>query len=134
MPVLADIRSAARMVEVFDRHRPNVVFHAAANKHLPLLEAHPVEGVATNVLGTKCVVDAARGVGVERLVLFSTDKAVEPTSVLGQTKSVTEWIVAAAAREEARARYASVRLGNVVDSAGKRPAALPAPGRARRAR
>lgn len=95
-----------------------MVFHAAAYKHLPLLEAHPVEGVATNVLGTKCVVAAARRVGVERFVLFSTDKAVEPTSILGQTKGVAEWIVAAAGREEAHARYASVRLGNVVDSAG----------------
>ena len=117
VPVLADIRRAARTVKVFEEHRPDVVFHTAAYKQVPLLEAHPVEGVAANVLATKHIVDAARGVGVERLVLFSTDKAVQPVSILGQTKSVAEWIVAAAGRE-AHARYASVRLGNVVDSAG----------------
>jgi FlaA1/EpsC-like NDP-sugar epimerase len=118
VPVLADIRSRARIVDVFERHRPHVVFHAAAYKDVPLLEASPCEGVATNVLGTKCVVDAARRVGVRRFVLFSTDKAVQPTSVLGQTKAVAEWIVATAGRARASGRYASVRLGNVVDSAG----------------
>jgi FlaA1/EpsC-like NDP-sugar epimerase len=114
VPVLADIRSAARAVEVFERYRPGVVFHAAAYKHVPLLEAHPVEAVATNVLGTRSVVAAARRVGVERLVSFSTDKAVQPTNILGQTKAVAEWIVAAAGHP----RYTSIRLGNVVDSAG----------------
>jgi FlaA1/EpsC-like NDP-sugar epimerase len=116
-PVLADIRCPLRTDEVFTRYRPDVVYHAAAYKHVPLLEASPVEGVATNVLGTKCVVDAARRAGVGRFVLFSTDKAVQPTNVLGQTKAVAEWIVAAAGRE-AEARYTSVRLGNVVDSTG----------------
>lgn len=118
VPVLADIKSRRGAFEVFERHRPDVAFHAAAYKHVPLLEAFPVEGVATNVLGTKCIVDAARRVGVGRFVLFSTDKAVEPTSILGQTKAVAEWIVAAAAREVGHGRFASVRLGNVVDSAG----------------
>jgi FlaA1/EpsC-like NDP-sugar epimerase len=94
------------------------VFHAAAYKHVPLLEAFPVEGVATNVLGTASVVDAARDAGVERFVLFSTDKAVQPTSVLGQTKAVAEWIVASADREAVGGRYAAVRFGNVADSAG----------------
>ncbi len=116
--MLADIKSTVRMFEVFERHRPRVVFHAAAYKQVPLLEAAPVEGVATNVLGTKCVVDAARHVGVERFVLFSTDKAVRPTNILGQTKAVAEWIVALAGREPAYGRYASVRLGNVIDSTG----------------
>jgi FlaA1/EpsC-like NDP-sugar epimerase len=106
------------MVEVFERHRPNVVFHAAAYKQVPLLESSPVEAVATNVLGTKYVVDAARDVGVERLVLFSTDKAVQPTNILGQTKAVAEWIVATTGAEAVCGRYASVRLGNVIDSTG----------------
>jgi FlaA1/EpsC-like NDP-sugar epimerase len=106
------------MVEVFERHRPDVVFHAAAYKHVPLLEASPLEGVATNVLGTRWVVGAARHVGVGRFVLFSTDKAVQPTSILGQTKAVAEWIVAAAGCGPGQGQYASVRLGNVVDSAG----------------
>jgi FlaA1/EpsC-like NDP-sugar epimerase len=117
-PVLADVKSRARMFEVFERYRPDVVFHAAAYKDVPLLEACPVEGVATNVLGTKCVLDAARHVGTRHFVLFSTDKAVQPTNVLGQTKAVAEWIVAAAGRRMADRRFASVRLGNVVDSAG----------------
>jgi FlaA1/EpsC-like NDP-sugar epimerase len=116
--VLADIRSARRVMEIFGRHRPAVVFHAAANKHVPLVEAHPLEGVASNILGTEHMVEAARRFGVECFVLFSTDKAVEPTSVLGQTKGVAEWLVAAAGREASDGRYAAVRLGNVVDSAG----------------
>ena len=118
VPVLADVTRPGRADDVLQRHRPDVVFHAAAYKHVPLLEAHPVEGVSANVLGTKCVVDAARRAGVGRFVLFSTDKAVEPTSVLGRTKAVAEWIVAGAGREEPLARYAAVRLGNVIDSAG----------------
>jgi FlaA1/EpsC-like NDP-sugar epimerase len=117
-PVLVDVRSRTRTLEVFEQHRPDVVFHAAAYKQVPLLEAFPVEGVATNVLGTRSIVAAARRVGVGRFVLFSTDKAVQPTSVLGQTKAVAEWIVAAAGREAGNGRYGSVRLGNVVDSAG----------------
>jgi FlaA1/EpsC-like NDP-sugar epimerase len=116
-PVLADITSRARMLDVFERYRPDVVFHAAAYKHVSLLEEAPVEGVATNVLGTSCVVDAARHAGAGRFVLFSTDKAVEPTNILGQTKAVAEWIVAVAGRA-ADASHASVRLVNVVDSAG----------------
>jgi FlaA1/EpsC-like NDP-sugar epimerase len=116
--VLADIKSRTRAAEVFERHRPDVVFHAAAYKQVPLLEAFPVEGVATNILGTKSVVDAARRVGVSRFVLFSTDKAVQPTSILGQTKCIAEWIVATAGHGTAHGRYATVRLGNVIDSAG----------------
>lgn len=118
VPVLADIRNARRVADVFERFRPRVVYHAAAYKQVPLVEAHPVEGVATNVLGTKRLVDAAHRFGVERFVLFSTDKAVAPTSILGQTKAVAEWIVAAAGGETRATRSASVRLGNVVDSAG----------------
>src|SRR5262245_35966105 len=118
IPVLADIKSPVRTAEIFERHRPDVVFHAAAYKQVPLLESFPVEGAAVNVLGTKAVADAARHAGVERLVLFSTDKAVHATSVLGLTKSVAEWIVAAAGERAPAGRFACVRLGNVVDSAG----------------
>lgn len=118
VPVLADIKSGRRMVDVFREHGPDTVFHAAAYKQVPLLEAAPVEGVATNVFGTKCVLDAALAVGVERFVLFSTDKAVGPTNVLGRSKAVAEWLVAAAGNERSHGGYASVRLGNVVDSAG----------------
>ena len=117
VPVLADIKNRSRAIGLLERHRPGVVLHAAAYKQVPLLESSPVEGVAANVLGTKNLVDASRSVDVERFVLFSTDKAVLPTSILGQTKRVAEWIVADAGRE-ANGRYAAVRLGNVIDSAG----------------
>jgi len=112
--VLADIRSPSRTLELFESYRPDVVFHAAAYKHVPLLEASPVEAAATNVLGTQCVVDAACAAGVEQFVLFSTDKAVEPASILGQTKRVAEWVVA----NTGERRYGAVRLGNVIDSSG----------------
>ena len=118
VPVLLDVRSRTRTLDVFERHRPNVVFHAAAYKHVPLLEAFPVEGVATNVLGTSSIIEAALHVGVDRFVLFSTDKAVHATSILGQTKAVAEWIVAVGGRQARHGGYASVRLGNVMDSAG----------------
>jgi FlaA1/EpsC-like NDP-sugar epimerase len=117
LPLLADVRSLPRALDVLERHRPDVVFHAAAYKHVPLLEEHPVEAAATNVLGTVAIVTAAKHAGVERLVLFSTDKAVEPTSVLGLTKAAAELIVASAGRE-CGAAYTSIRLGNVVDTAG----------------
>jgi FlaA1/EpsC-like NDP-sugar epimerase len=117
VPVLADVRSLPRALDVLERHRPDVVFHAAAYKHVPLLEEHPIEAAATNVLGTAAVVTAAVAAGIERLVLFSTDKAVEPTSLLGLTKAAAELIVASAGRERGAA-YTSIRLGNVVDTAG----------------
>jgi FlaA1/EpsC-like NDP-sugar epimerase len=118
VPVLADIKSGEGTAAVFEEHRPDVVFHAAAYKHVSLLEASPVEGVATNVLGTKNVVEGARRARVARFVLFSTDKAVEPTSILGRTKAVAEWIVATAGCEPTAGGYTSVRLANVVDSTG----------------
>jgi FlaA1/EpsC-like NDP-sugar epimerase len=118
VPVLADVRSPTRANELVARYRPDVVFHAAAYKHVPLLEAHPVEAVATNVLGTKNMVDAARAVGVERFVFFSTDKAVRPTNVLGQTKAAAEWIVATSGDDGPGSRYSSIRLANVVDATG----------------
>lgn len=114
VPVLADVRNRARALELVERYRPDVVFHAAAYKQVPLLEASPVEAAATNVLGTKSIVDASRLAGVERFVLFSTDKAVRPASILGRTKRVAEWIVASAAQQQ----YGAVRLGNVIDSSG----------------
>jgi FlaA1/EpsC-like NDP-sugar epimerase len=117
VPVLADVRSPPRAMDVLERHRPDVVFHAAAYKQVPLLEEHPVEAVATNVLGTAAVVAAALRAGVQRLVHFSTDKAVGATSVLGRTKAAAEWVVASAGRENGAA-YTSIRLGNVIDSSG----------------
>ena len=114
--VLADIRDRSVMFDVFGRYRPDVVFHAAAHKHVPLLEDHPCEAVATNVVGTRNVVDAAIAVNVERFVFISTDKSVRPSSVMGASKWAGEQIVLTAA--PAGARFCSVRFGNVLGSRG----------------
>jgi FlaA1/EpsC-like NDP-sugar epimerase len=114
--IVADIRDQARIDKLFADLRPDVVFHAAAHKHLPLLELHPCEGVKTNVRGTENLVHAAVRHGVERFILISTDKAADPTSVLGATKRLAELIVRAEAR--ASNRFASVRFGNVLGSRG----------------
>ena len=115
--IVADIRDGARMDEVFERYRPDVVFHAAALKHLPLLEMHPVEGYKTNVWGTQHLLESAGRYDVRRFVNVSTDKAADATSVLGRTKRLAEQLTA-----DAGARfpgtYLSVRFGNVLGSRG----------------
>lgn len=115
--VLADIRDATRLVEVFKEVRPDVVFHAAALKHLPLLQSHPWEGWFTNVLGTLNVLRASHAAGVGIFVNISTDKAAEPSSVLGYTKRLAERLTADAAATRS-GRYVSVRFGNVLGSRG----------------
>jgi FlaA1/EpsC-like NDP-sugar epimerase len=115
--VLADIRDCNRIDDVFAQYRPDVVFHAAALKHLPLLEMHPGEGWKTNVCGTLIVLDAARRHGVSRFVNVSTDKAADPTSVLGWTKRITERLTAHAS-SEGPTECVSVRFGNVLGSNG----------------
>jgi dTDP-glucose 4,6-dehydratase len=115
--IVADIRDGERMVEVFERCRPQVVFHAAALKHLTLLENHPLEGAKTNVAGTNNVLEAAERVGVERFVNVSTDKAAAPTSVLGATKLAAERLTLRKAFGTGRP-YLSVRFGNVLGSRG----------------
>jgi FlaA1/EpsC-like NDP-sugar epimerase len=114
--VLADIRDRRLVDEVMAEHRPEVIFHAAAHKHVPLLEQHPCEAVRTNVIGTHNVVASAVAHAVERLVFISTDKAVEPSSVMGASKRLSEQIVTAKAPPGAR--YCAVRFGNVVGSRG----------------
>jgi FlaA1/EpsC-like NDP-sugar epimerase len=115
--LLADIRDRDRMIELFEHHRPEVVFHAAALKHLPLLESNPQEGWKTNVVGTQNVLDAAELVGVTHFVNISTDKAANPTSVLGYTKRLTERLTAHKGLT-ASGTYVSVRFGNVLGSRG----------------
>ncbi len=115
--VVADIRDRQALDAAFDEHRPDVVFHAAALKHLPLLELYPEEAYKTNVVGTQLVLDAAAAVGVERFVNISTDKAADPTSVLGFTKRIAERLTAGHA-EAAPGTYLSVRFGNVLGSRG----------------
>jgi FlaA1/EpsC-like NDP-sugar epimerase len=119
VPVLADTKNRARMQQLFERHRPGVVFHAAAYKHVPLMEANAVESVQNNVLSTRVVAEVASETGSKRFVLVSTDKAVNPRNVLGQTKAICEWVVAAAAaREQNGTQFISVRFGNVLGSSG----------------
>jgi FlaA1/EpsC-like NDP-sugar epimerase len=114
--VLADVRDRAVIDRVFDQIRPDIVFHAAAHKHVPILEQHACEAVQTNVLGTMHVADAAVRVGVERLVFVSTDKAALPTSVMGASKWLGEQIVVA--RTPPGSKYCCVRFGNVLGSRG----------------
>ena len=119
--VIADIRDRPRVQQIFRDLRPEVVFHAAAHKHLPLLERHPSEAVKSNVLGTDHLVEAALATGVERFVLISTDKAADPTSVLGATKRLAELIVQANARDARNLGtgvFSAVRFGNVLGSRG----------------
>lgn len=115
--VLADIRDVEQLQSIFDERRPEVVFHAAALKHLPMLEQYPDEAWKTNVLGSLNVLTAAMRVGVTHFVNVSTDKAANPTSVLGHSKRVAEKLTAWAA-DESGMRYLSVRFGNVIGSRG----------------
>ena len=115
--VIADIRDASRLRRVFARHGPAVVFHAAAHKHVPLMEENPEEAITNNVVGTSNIVEAAIEFGTERLVLISSDKAVAPSSIMGASKRVAEMIVRSAARQSGRA-FSVVRFGNVLGSRG----------------
>jgi FlaA1/EpsC-like NDP-sugar epimerase len=115
--VVCDIRDTDRVNQIFEEHRPEVVFHAAALKHLPLLEMHPAEALKTNVWGTQVLVDASIATGVERFVNISTDKAADPCSVLGYSKRLAERLTAAAAHRSTGI-FLSVRFGNVLGSRG----------------
>jgi FlaA1/EpsC-like NDP-sugar epimerase len=123
--VLADIRDPRRIHEVFQRFRPQIVFHAAALKHLPLLERYPAEAVKTNVWGTQHVLAAAAAVGTASFVNISTDKAADPVSILGYSKRIAERLTADMARH-AGGSYLSVRFGNVLGSRGSVLGALSA--------
>jgi FlaA1/EpsC-like NDP-sugar epimerase len=117
IPVIADIRNAQRLDSVFKLHQPQIVFHAAAHKHVPLMEANPVEAISNNVIGTRNLVQVALTHNIERFVLISTDKAVRPSSIYGATKRLAEMIVLDAARTQKRA-FTVVRFGNVLGSRG----------------
>lgn len=117
VPIIADIKDRTRLMEVMREHRPSVVFHAAAHKHVPLMEINPVEAVKNNILGTKNVAECAAACGVDRFVLISTDKAVNPSSVMGATKRVAELLVQAF-NEQSATKFSVVRFGNVLGSRG----------------
>jgi FlaA1/EpsC-like NDP-sugar epimerase len=116
--VLADCREEERMREVFARHRPNVVFHAAAYKHVALMEGNPVEAVRNNALATEVMTRVAGETGAGAFVLVSTDKAVEPATVMGASKALAEWAVEAADQRYPDTAFSAVRFGNVLGSSG----------------
>jgi len=116
-PIIADIRDRVKMEQVFAEYRPTVVFHAAAHKHVPLMEDAPDEAVKNNIFGTKILVDLADKYEIKRFVQVSTDKAVNPTSIMGVTKRVAEMIVQHAAMRS-DTKYCAVRFGNVLGSRG----------------
>lgn len=117
VPCIGDVSDAQRMAAVFERRRPAIVFHAAAHKHVPMMEWNPGEAVKNNVFGTKTLADMADRYGVERFVMISTDKAVNPTSVMGASKRVAE-IYVQALSQRSKTRFVTVRFGNVLGSAG----------------
>ncbi|MGD0713674.1 MAG: nucleoside-diphosphate sugar epimerase/dehydratase [Gaiellaceae bacterium] len=120
VPKLIDVkdRKALRR-EVFEKYKPTVVFHAAAYKHVPLMETHPLESVRNNVAATRTVAELSAEYGVERFVLISTDKAVNPKTVMGQSKALCEWIVESFGhRRDVPTRFVAVRFGNVLNSSG----------------
>jgi FlaA1/EpsC-like NDP-sugar epimerase len=116
--VLADCREGDRMLEVMQRFKPDVVFHAAAYKHVPLMEENPLEAVRNNAIATRLVAETAAVAGAERFVLVSTDKAVNPCTVMGASKAMAEWVVEAAGVRHPGTRFVTVRFGNVLGSSG----------------
>jgi FlaA1/EpsC-like NDP-sugar epimerase len=116
--VLADCKEPDRMLEVMQRFKPSVVFHAAAYKHVPLMETNPLEAVRNNAIATRITAETAAASRVERFVLVSTDKAVNPRTVMGASKAMAEWIIEAAGHKHPHTRFVSVRFGNVLASSG----------------
>jgi FlaA1/EpsC-like NDP-sugar epimerase len=117
VPCIADIGDESRMDAIFAAYRPSLVFHAAAHKHVPMMEWNPGEAVKNNVLGTRTIASIASAWNVERFVMISTDKAVNPTSVMGVSKRIAELFIGALG-QQSRTRFMTVRFGNVLGSAG----------------
>ncbi len=119
LPVLADCGDAPKMRDTFQKYEPQVVFHAAAYKHVPMLETNPMQAVTNNILATKVIAQVSIEFGVDRFVFISTDKAAKPKNLLGQSKAVCEWIVESyALRDDVSTRFVAVRFGNVLGSSG----------------
>ena len=125
VPVVADIRDRDKMDKIFKEYKPEVIFHAAAHKHVPMMEYHPDEAVMNNIIGTKNVAELAERYGAERMVMISTDKAINPTSVMGASKQVAEMVVkdlgsrkAGIEESKNKTKFVAVRFGNVLESNG----------------
>lgn len=117
IPVIADVQDREKMMEVMAEYRPDIVYHAAAHKHVPLMEANPFEAVKNNVFGTKNVAEASKAYDVKNFVMISTDKAVNPPNVMGSTKRIAEMIVMGL-NEQGKTKFSAVRFGNVLGSRG----------------
>ena len=117
IPVIADVQDRARMFKVMEKFKPDQVYHAAAHKHVPLMEFNPTESIKNNIYGSMNIAEAAKSVGVKSFVMISTDKAVRPTNVMGSTKRIAEMIVTSL-NETGDTKFAAVRFGNVLGSRG----------------
>jgi len=117
IPIIADIRDRPRLQQIFSQHHPQLVFHTAAHKHVPLMEANPIDAITNNILGTHFLLETCLDHNIERFVLISTDKAVNPTNIMGMTKRMAELLVQEAARRSGQ-EFVAVRFGNVLGSRG----------------
>ncbi|TDM24892.1 polysaccharide biosynthesis protein [Macrococcoides caseolyticum] len=118
IPVIADVQDRERVFEQIGKYKPDIIYHAAAHKHVPLMEYNPTEAVKNNIIGTKNTAEAALNANVKRFVLVSTDKAVNPPNVMGATKRVAEMVIQALDKESTTTRFVAVRFGNVLGSRG----------------
>src|SRR5690606_25297384 len=120
IPYIGDVTRGGRMEKLFDRYRPDIIYHAAAYKHVPMMEHHPEAAIRTNVGGTKIVADLAVKYGAKKFVMVSTDKAVNPTNIMGASKRIAEMYVQAldAEQSENGTRFITTRFGNVLGSNG----------------
>ncbi|VUC67792.1 capsular polysaccharide synthesis enzyme Cap8D [Macrococcoides caseolyticum] len=118
VPIIADVQDRQRMFEQILKYKPDIVYHAAAHKHVPLMEYNPTEALKNNILGTKNTAEAALNANVKRFVLISTDKAVNPPNVMGATKRIAEMIIQGLDKKSSSTRFVAVRFGNVLGSRG----------------
>lgn len=116
-PIIASIRDFQRLEEIFNEYKPSLVFHAAAHKHVPLMEDNPIEAIKNNIFGTKNLIDVSDKYNVKRFVLISTDKAVNPTSIMGATKNICEMLIQDK-NQKSNSEFVAVRFGNVIESNG----------------